>query len=79
MIEQMELVEINVVAAESLQTIEFFMTIDISLLVGGVLKRAICRPTKHTRRQERRRATPCPTRTFAEDYDDNHDHNWSLL
>ena len=34
-IEQMELVEINGVAAESLQTVEFFITIDISLLVRG--------------------------------------------
>jgi hypothetical protein len=35
-IELMELVEINVVVAESLQTVEFFITIDISLLVRGL-------------------------------------------
>jgi hypothetical protein len=34
-IEQMELVEINVVAPEPPQTVEFFITIDISLLVRG--------------------------------------------
>jgi hypothetical protein len=34
-IDQMKLVEIYVVGAESLQTVEFFITIDISLLARG--------------------------------------------
>jgi hypothetical protein len=34
-IEQMDLVESNVVGAESLHAVEFFIAIDISLLVRG--------------------------------------------
>jgi hypothetical protein len=44
-----------------------------------VVKRAICQPAKQqTRRQMRRRATPCATRIFAKDQDCNHNHHWSL-